>query len=305
VNAQHDLRKVVAWMCGTLMSFSALAISLRSLAGTLNVLEILALRNVGGILILGAYALLFDRGGIGAPRPLRVHLLRNVFHFGGQACWALGLTLLPLATVFALEFTTPAWTMVLAVLFLRERLTTARVGAVVLGFIGVMVILRPGLGSFQPAALIVLLAAMMFGVQITTTKFLTGSNSVLNIMLWMNVMQLPMYLLANVATGGKAWFLASLHASDAVAVVVLCASGLMAHVCLTNAFRWSDATMVTPIDFLRIPFIAVVGAVFYGERLDPLVLLGAAISATGIVWMLRDGVARRTQPVGAVSRNAS
>src|SRR5260370_22670086 len=101
------------------------------------------------------------RQRIGPPGPLRIHLLRNVFHFGGQAGWAFGLTLLPLATVFALEFTTPAWTMVLAVLFLGETLTRGRIAAVVLGFVGVLVILRPGAGSFQPAALLVLMAAVM------------------------------------------------------------------------------------------------------------------------------------------------
>ena len=103
------------------------------MAASLSVFELLALRNFGGIIILGAWALWRDRDGIGAPRPLWLHTTRNVFHFGGQACWTTGLTLLPIATVFALEFTAPAWTVVLAVTFLGERLTAVQVlGAVVI-----------------------------------------------------------------------------------------------------------------------------------------------------------------------------
>jgi drug/metabolite transporter (DMT)-like permease len=287
----RDIKRVVMWMVGALVSFSTLAVAIRALSHGLNVYEILAIRNLGGIVVLGGYALA-RRERVAGPFPLRIHLLRNVFHFGGQTAWAYGVTVLPLATVFSLEFTSPAWTTVLAAVFLGERLTVARIGAVVLGFIGVMVILQPGLGTFEPAALIVLGAAACFGVQITSTKFLTGRNSVLTIMMWMNLMQLPKYLAANVATGGELWFGDKLAWSEAPALLALCLAGLLAHVCLTNAFRFGDATLVVPIDFLRIPLIATVGMVLYGERFDPVILLGAAIILSGIAWNLRDSRGR-------------
>ena len=283
----RDMKRVVMWMAGALVSFSALAVSIRSLSHGLNVYEILAVRNVGGLVALLGYALA-RRERVAGPFPLRIHLLRNVFHFGGQTAWSYGITVLPLATVFSLEFTSPAWTTLLAVLFLGERLTAARLGAVVLGFIGVMVILRPGIEGFQPAALIVLGAAACFGVQLTTTKFLTGTNSVLTIMVWMNLMQLPMYLGVNVATGGPLWFGGLLSWAEAPALAVLCVAGLLAHVCLTNAFRYGDAIMVVPGAVLRIPVIATVGMLLYGERFDPVILLGAAIIVSGIAWNLYD-----------------
>lgn len=298
---QHDLRKVVAWMMGTLASFCGLAVSIRGLGHGLSVFEILALRNVGGLVILGAYCLITPRARVGRPQPLRIHLLRNSFHMLGQALWAFGLMRLPLGTVFALEFTAPAWTLVLAVLFLRERISTARIGAVALGFIGVMIILRPGLGSFNPAAFFVLAAAFMFAVQLTTTKFLTGSNSVLTILVWMNIMQLPMYLAAQLITEGSVRLLPDLQPATLVYVVALCVSGLMAHVCLTNAFRHGEAIVVVPLDFLRVPLITLVGVAFYAEPFDPLVLGGAAVSAAGIIWNLRDQAATarsiRHQPI--------
>ena len=284
---QQDIGKVILWMMGTLASFVALAVSLRALSGALTVFEMLAVRNFGGIVILGVYGLMFARRDFTWPRPLWLHLLRNVFHFGGQACWTFGLTVLPIATVFALEFTTPAWTMVLAVLFLGERITFGRVLAVVLGFVGVIVILRPGMATFQPNALVVLAAAVMFGVQITTTKKLTGSNTVLNILLWMNVMQLPMYLAAQAVTGRAPVIVPYLTLAMAPALIGVCITGLLAHVCLSNAFKYGEAIVVAPIDFMRIPLIAVVGVVLYGESFDPMVLLGAGITAAGILWNIR------------------
>ena len=278
---------------GTLASFTALAVSIRALTATLSVYEVLAIRNLGGIVILGVYAVLAARGDIGAPRPLWLHGIRNVFHFAGQAAWTTGLTLLPIATVFALEFTAPAWTVVLAALFLRERLTTGRVAAVVLGFVGVLIILRPGLSAFDPAGLIVLFAAMMFAVQLTTTKRLTGSNTVLNILFWMNIMQLPLYLVAQGLTGRPPLLFPHLTLAMLPALIGLCTTGLLAHVCLTNAFRHGDAIVVVPIDFMRIPLITLVGVLLYGEAFDPLVLLGAGVTAAGIVWNIRAETRRR------------
>ncbi len=281
-----NLRLVILWMSGTLVSFCALAVSIRVLSSALSVFEVLTLRSLGGVVMLGLWGL--SRGGIGWPRPLHLHLLRNVVHCAAQMCWAYGVVVLPLATVFALEFTTPAWTLLLAVAFLGERLTAGRVGAVVLGFIGVLVILRPGVASFDPNALFVLAAAVMFGVQLTTTKFLTGSNSVLTILFWMNVMQLPMNYAAHVFASGHLAIWGGLSVTLLPAAAVLLVCGLSAHVCLTSAFRYGDATQVVPLDFLRVPLISVVGAVAFGERFDWPVLLGAAITASGIVWSLRE-----------------
>jgi drug/metabolite transporter (DMT)-like permease len=178
-------------------------------------------------------------------------------------------TVLPLATVFAIEFTTPAWVALFAVLFLKERMTPFRGMAIVLGFAGVLIILRPGLDSFRPEALAVVLAAVFFGIQITTTKFLTGSNSTWTIMFWMNLMQLPLIV-------------GSLNWSIWLPVLGIGITGFLAHYCLTNAFRHGDATIVVPIDFLRLPLIALIGWLFYAETPELPVLVGALVVIGGV-----------------------
>ncbi len=275
---------VLFWMLGSLVSFAGVALSVRGLQGALTVFEMLAIRNIGGMAILAGMMLLAPGPDqvVRMVRPM-IHLLRNAAHFIGQALWVWGVTVLPLATVFAIEFTTPAWVALFAVLFLKERMTLFRGLAIALGFAGVLIILRPGMESFRPEALAVVLAAVFFGIQITTTKFLTGSNATWTIMFWMNLMQLPMNMAANWSLGHSPLILGSLSWDIWLPVLGIAITGFLAHYCLTNAFRHGDATLVVPIDFLRVPLIALIGWLFYAETPELPVLLGALVVIGGVV----------------------
>ncbi|MBY0299791.1 MAG: DMT family transporter [Methylobacterium sp.] len=281
-----DIAAAILWMAGALLSFSATALAVRELAPALGLFDILAARAGAGVVIVGLVALL--RGAGGALVPVRrwpLHLLRNVVHWFGNYAWSLGVTLLPLGIVFALEFTTPAWVTLLAVLILRERLTPSRAGAVALGFLGVLVILRPGLAALQPASLLVLGAALCFALVAIATKALTRTEPTLAILFWMNAMQLPMNLAAShlLPAAPSAVFLAGHHG---LALAVVCLAGLSSHWCLTNAYKRGDAILVVPLDFLRLPLIAVVGWQVYGEALDPWLFVGAGLIVGGLVWNL-------------------
>jgi drug/metabolite transporter (DMT)-like permease len=276
-------------MTGTLLSFCVMAVSIRALSGTLSILEILTVRSAVALVIIGAVALARPelRKSV-TRRRLPLHILRNTVHFGSQYLWALSLVLLPLATVFALEFTMPAWTILLAPFFLRERMTTSRVGAVVLGLIGVCVILRPGIESFQPAALLVLTAALGYAIQNIATKKLTTTESTFAIVTWMNIIQFVLGII-----GAGVLFFGKIGVENLPAVIGLGTAGLFAHFCLSNAFRAGDASLVVPLDFLRIPLIAVVGWWLYAEPLDVFVFAGAGLIVSGIVWNLRSEARRR------------
>lgn len=197
--------------------------------------------------------------------------------------------MLPFATVFSLEFTTPAWVALLAALVLGERMTKSRLGSVILGFIGVLVIVRPGLAGFQPMALVVLFAAFAFAVALIVTKQLTNRVSAFAIIFWMNVIQLPIALawpLIVSLTGGPSLFIFRLGTDLIVPTLALGVVGLTSHFCQAQAFRSGDATVVVPLDFLRIPLIAVIGWMFYGERLDGFVFAGAGFIICGVLWNL-------------------
>lgn len=278
----RSILAVVLWMSGALLAFSATAVAVRALAPAFSVFEMLAVRNAAGVAILLCLALIKPelRAGL-RPRRFTLHLMRNVLHFAGTDGWAFSLTLLPLATVFALEFTTPAWVALLAIPLLQERMSLGRLVAVVLGFAGVLVILRPGLETLQPASLLVLGVAFTFALVAIMTKRLTRTESTFSILFFMNLLQLPMNL---AGVGGAFWL--KIEPSHALPLIGICAGGLLSHYCLTNAYRRGDATMVVPLDFLRIPLIAFVGWQLYGEPLDPYVFIGSACIVVGLLFSL-------------------
>jgi drug/metabolite transporter (DMT)-like permease len=280
----NRLARVVLWMVGALLSFSVMAVSIRELSrADLGIFEILAIRS--GVALLVLLILLAVRPDLRVhtrPRRMRLNLLRNCVHYASQFSWALSLTVLPLAMVFALEFTMPAWTVLLAVWFLHERITASRLGVVVLGLIGVMVILRPGIASFNPAAFLVLAAAFGYAITMIATKKLTMTETTFGIVFWMAVIQFPLSLIGSDLTAFV--HLDTRHILPAIGVGT---AGLTSHYCLSNAFRSGDATLVVPLDFMRIPLIAVVGWALYSEPLDIFVLLGALIIVIGVLWNLR------------------
>ena len=287
--ATNTLARVVLWMVGALLSFSVMAVSIRELTkGGLSIFEILAIRS--GVALLVLLALLAVRPDLrryALPRRMPLNLLRNSVHYASQYAWALSLTMLPLAMVFALEFTMPAWTVLLAIWILHERMTASRIGVVVLGLVGVLVILRPGIASFNPAAILVLLAAFGYAITMITTKQLTATETTFGIVFWMAVIQLPLSLIGS--DPAVFFHLEARHVLPALGVGI---AGLTSHYCLSNAFRAGDATLVIPLDFMRIPLIAVVGWAFYGEQLDIFVLLGALIIVAGVLWNLRSETVR-------------
>lgn len=278
-------------MAGALLSFSATAIAVRLMAHSLSLFEMLSVRNGAGLaILLGAIAIRPELRHRLRPGTPWLHLVRNATHFIGQCGWNYAITALPLATAFALEFTAPLWLAAMAVPLLGERMTLPRAGAIVLGVAGILVILRPGHETFQPAALIMLGSAVLFAGIAVCTKMLTRTVSTFTILFWMNVIQLPASL-----AGSSLDFLGRLDGPGWGGAAMLAVTGLTSHLCLTQAYRYGDAVVVMPLDFLRIPMIALIGWQFYGEALDPFVFAGAVLIVGGIVWNL-SAEARRSRP---------
>jgi drug/metabolite transporter (DMT)-like permease len=214
-------------------------------------------------------------------RILHLHIGRNLVHLVGQYTWIYAIALLPLATVFAIEFTMPVWTAVLAALFLGERLARHRIIMLVLGFAGVLIILKPGIATIAPASLVMLGGAFTYACSLTMTKRITRDDSTFAVLFYMQAIQLPIGFLLVLpvwvapATAQLPW------------IVAMGACGIAAHFCMTRALRIADVSVVAPIDFLRLPLIAAVGVTFYGEPLDWTVFAGAAVIFGGTYYSIR------------------
>jgi drug/metabolite transporter (DMT)-like permease len=258
------------WMGGALVSFMSMAIGGRQLSAEIGTFEILTFRSLVGLAVI---LVILSRTGWHPidTKALGTHVLRNLAHFAGQYGWFYGIALIPLTEVFAIEFTLPIWTGLLAVLILGERMSTTRKVAVALGFTGVLVILRPGVAAIHPAALAVLAGSFCYAIAYVLTKRLSSNQAPIAILFYMTVIQLPLGLLPALPH----WVWPSPGLWPWVVAVAL--AGLTAHYCLARAMRLADATVVVPLDFLRLPLIAVVSTVFYHEPVSGWVLAGAAL----------------------------
>jgi drug/metabolite transporter (DMT)-like permease len=196
--------------------------------------------------------------------------------------------------VFAVEFTAPIWVALLAAIFLGERLTLTRVASIALCLAGVLAILHPGFESFRPVVLLALGAAFTRALASVVTKKLTQTETTFAILFWMNLMQLPMNL-----AGSDPSFIARLDPSLALPLIGIAITGLSAHLCMAQAFRYGDAIVVVPLDFLRVPLIALIGWTFYREALDAFVLAGSTLVIAGVIWNLRTEA--RPSPVGRIA----
>jgi len=267
------------WMSGTVLSFCVMAIAARQLLRHLGTFEILAFRTGVALLIVLAFALRTGAATL-KTRRIGVHLWRNGVHLGGQASWVYAIGVLPLATVFAIEFTSPIWVALLAVLFLGERLTRGRLAMLALGLAGVLVILRPGLGVFQPASLVMLFGSFCFAIQFIGTKQLSRTESPMAVLFWMSMIQTPVCLAAAL----PGWI--APQPADLPWILGIGIGSFTAHYCMTRAMKLADAMVVVPVDYFRLPLIAVVGAIFYAEPFDPMVFLGAALIFGGVWFSL-------------------
>ena len=276
---KHNTLHGVLWMSGAVASFMAMAIAVRELQRHMGSFEIVFMRS---LVMLAIVLFMLPKAGVSAvfTRRFPEHLARNVIHFVGQVLWVYSIGALALATVFAIEFTMPMWTALLAWLFLKERFSGPRLVQLGLGFAGVLIILRPGAGEFHPAALAMILGSLCYASSFIFTKRLTSTDSALAVLFWMSVIQTPISLAAAVPH----WVTPLWR--DAPWILGIGAGSFFAHYCMTQAMKLVDAMVAVPIDFVRLPLIAVVGALAYGERFDPMVMVGAAVIFAGTYYSL-------------------
>lgn len=268
-------------MSGALASFMTMAISGRVLSAEMGTFQLLFCRSVVGLAVV---LLLLQRSGWQALsfRNLPLQALRNGVHFCGQFGWFFGLAYIPLAEVFALEFTTPIWTALIATLLMGERMTRARLLAIVLGIAGMLVILRPGIAVVNVASLAVLGGAFCYGAShVMTKRLLSRGETPLAVLFWMTCLQLPMGLVPALPD----WQPLALPMLPWLVLVGV--SALSAHYCIARALALADATVVVPMDFMRLPLIALVGWLVWNEPLDWLVLAGALLMLAGNLASIR------------------
>lgn len=264
-------------MTGSIASFSMMAVAGREVSFALDTFEIMLFRSVVGVIIVAFAAVAFGTWHQINGQQFSLHFARNIMHFIGQNLWLYAVTVIPLAQVFALEFTSPIWVILLSPLLLGERITLIRAAAALMGFIGVLVVTRPDMAGINTGVIMAASSAIFFAFTIIFTKRLTRTQSITCILFYLTVLQLGFGLI----TAGYDGDIALPNAETLPWLVLIGVAGLLGHFCIANALAIAPATVVVPIDFARLPVIAVIGMLAYGEAFDLWVLLGAGIIFTG------------------------
>jgi drug/metabolite transporter (DMT)-like permease len=267
--------KAALWMGGSIVSFLTMTVAGRAVIPALDVFQVMEMRSIIGWFIL--LPLVFASGGFSAMRTKRPmqHIGRNVVHYAGQFAWLQALTLIPLAQLISIEFTTPIWGALLAVFFLGERMNMRKIAAIVFGLIGVLVIVRPGATEIEPGHLIMLAGAVFFGISVIMVKSLTRTDKVVTIIFWMLIIQsvigiVPAIMVWRTPTADMwPW------------IVLISFTGMSSHFCMARALTYADATVVMPMDFLRLPLSALIGFLLYSESIDLFTAVGAVLILAG------------------------
>ena len=272
--------RAACWMVGAIASFSAMAIAARIVLDDLSAMQLMFYRNIIAVAVLLLCLPLIGLQRLKVQQPL-THLIRHSVHFLGQYAWFVAIALIPLAQVFALEFTVPIWAVLFAALLVNEPITRQRLWAVVLGFAGTLVIVRPGLVAVETGTVVMLAGALAFGLVHTLTRKITLTDNPMSVMVLMNFLQLPM---AGIAFGFDPVWPPTWQWPCLIAIAL---AALSAHYCLARALSLAPANVVIPMDFLRLPLIAVLAWWIFQEPLELWLFVGAGLMLAGIWINLR------------------
>lgn len=271
-----------------LFMFTVMGICIRLSAAHLPVIEVVFFRNFLAVLILMP---LVARAGFGSLRMKRpkLFLLRAAINAVGMFCGFTALTLIPLAQMTALSFTTPLFVTIGAVLFLGEVIRVRRIAAICVGFLGTLIILQPGVVDITSGALLALISALTIAMASLIVKTLTRSESQHAIVTWMVVMQAPLALIPSLwfwqwpdlLTWGFLWCMAL--------------AGTIAHLCFTRAFSLVDITALQPLEFIKLPFAVILAWIIFTEWPGLWTFVGGAVIFTSTVYITqREAAARQS-----------
>lgn len=279
--------RAALWMAGAILSFTAMAVAGRAIQTELDSFELMFWRSLIGFFVICAVVLIY-------PVRLRptspgLHLTRHAFHFAGQNLWFYGIMVIPLAQLVALEFTMPIWVVLLAPLVLGERLTARQLGCAVLGFAGIMIVAQPGVQPLSSGHLAGIACAVAFAINVLLTKRIMRDDAILCVLFWMTASQ-TVFGLVLAPWGGFTWPSAAIWGW----LVVVGLTGLSAHYALSSALGLAPVAIVSPMEFFRLPVIALVGVWLYAEAFDPFVALGGVVILTANWLNIR---ANRSVPI--------
>ena len=261
--------KGALWMIAAAAALTAMAVCIRYLPAY-SVLLMIFLRNVVNLILMAPSMIRQGKSMILTQR-LGTHALRNLFLYAGNCAWFYGVTLIALADVASLQFTSPLFTAIIAAAFLGEKIGGHRMIAILVGFAGALIIIRPGMIPINLGTVMILIAAFLYSCAHVVTKRLSDTESGTTVLFYMSVtILLYSAIPAFFVWQTPAW-------ADMPAMIGLGITGYATHYCIARSLAVGDASFVIAFDFMRLPFSAILGWLLFQEMLDSWTIAGALI----------------------------
>lgn len=268
-----DTIKGSSWMIGGVFCLTSMAIAGKEISLQIDTFEILFFRSVIGVCIILFFLVKKNLLHEINLKQIRTHLKRNLAHFIGQNLWLYALASITLAEVTSLEFTMPIWIVFFSYLMLNEKLDKYKIISVCIGFVGVLITVRPDIETLNLGLIAAAISAIVFALTNIYTRKLTRTESTLTILFFLTSMQLVFGLITSLLDGQ----LDIPTNENIIWIVTIGFAGLGAHYCITTALSLAPPTVVAPIDLLRLPIVVLIGVFFYSEQGDIFIYFGASL----------------------------
>ena len=270
--------RAALWVMLSAVCATAMNIFIREAARELHPFEVTFFRCLFGLLVLVPWLMRLGFSSLRTDK-LWFYVMRSGVGVVSMLSWFYGITLVPLASATALNFTGPLFATAGAAFVLGETVRLRRWMAVLVGFLGVIVIIRPGMGTLDAHLLIILLSAATAGMGVVTVKFLSRSESATNIVTYMVLYSAPLALIPALFV----WRWPSLPTFGWL--MGLGALGTTAHFAMVRAYSTADASACAPFEYLRMPFTALLAFLVFGEVTDLWTWAGAAVIAASSLYV--------------------
>lgn len=287
----------IGFMLASMLCFSAMNTVIRHLAVDLHSTQMVFMRNVLSLLIIIAIAAVMQRGRPRFPTDrLSGHIWRGTIGLVSMELWFHAITIMELTLATAISFITPILSTIIAILFLGEKAGIRRWAAIMAGFVGMLVILRPDLGTINPNATFVLVSSTLMAIAGTVVKSLTRTESPETIVFYMSLIMTIWSIVP-----------AALYWRDFTMVHVLWAFLIAlfstgAHLMLARAYMRADVVVLMPFDFTRLIFTAALAYVVFGEVMDSQTIIGSLIIVASTVYIAhREARKNRYKPTKTIA----
>ena len=210
---------------------------------------------------------------------MRLQIFRAVINIISMICWFSAIGMMHFEKATALGFTTPLFTTVLAVLILGEVIRFHRTAALLLGFIGILIIIRPGYVPFEFGTILMLIASFSFSFVLIFVKKLSATDSSLTIIFYHLLYMTPVFFILSL------FYWQTITLDQIIIFSLMGASGLLSHWCLAQAFKMSDTTFVMPLQFTKLIWASLIGLFIFAEQPDIWTWIGGIIIFISVVYI--------------------